>query len=312
MEADANEPRKRKKPDRKRSASGLKNPLLFVDTNIFLDFYRARNEQSLDLLQRLESVKDRLVTTYQVEMEFKKHRQAVIAESMRELSVKDVPALPSFLANHQTAETLKTKRGEIRARLSKLKKLLHAALLHPTTRDPVYIVAQRLLSENNDCPLNLKRTDNQRRMMRRRGFRRFILGYPPRKKGDSSIGDAFNWEWIIECAIPEKRDIVIVSRDSDYGVTIDSDSYINDWLREEFKDRVSLQGQVVLTSLLTMAFKHLQEPVTEQESKAEQDLVAERKDPNEKKAFDFDDLIVWLSNRSKPSPPTNDCVQSDV
>jgi predicted nucleic acid-binding protein len=42
----------------------------FIDTNIFLDFYRDSNEATLSLLERLKPVRDRVISTYQVEMEF--------------------------------------------------------------------------------------------------------------------------------------------------------------------------------------------------------------------------------------------------
>lgn len=48
--------------------------LLFIDTNIWLDFYRARNEISLKLLKDIEKIADRLIVTYQLESEFKKNR----------------------------------------------------------------------------------------------------------------------------------------------------------------------------------------------------------------------------------------------
>ena len=36
-------------------------PLLFVDTNIFLDFYRARGETGLTLLDHLKTVSESLI-----------------------------------------------------------------------------------------------------------------------------------------------------------------------------------------------------------------------------------------------------------
>ena len=44
----------------------------FIDTNIFLDFYRSKNETSLSLLRKLDGVGERVICTYQVEMEFLK------------------------------------------------------------------------------------------------------------------------------------------------------------------------------------------------------------------------------------------------
>src|SRR5580765_7471463 len=42
---------------------------------------------------------------------------------------------------------------------------------------------------------------------------------PPRKPNDTSMGDAINWEWIVECAKTLNGSVIIVSRDRDYGVT---------------------------------------------------------------------------------------------
>jgi hypothetical protein len=45
--------------------------LLFIDTNIFLDFYRVRGGgEGLSLLQRVEEHHDRIITGDQVEMEY--------------------------------------------------------------------------------------------------------------------------------------------------------------------------------------------------------------------------------------------------
>ena len=44
--------------------------LLFIDTNVWLDFYRARNETGLQLLSHVEAVADRIVVNFQLEAEF--------------------------------------------------------------------------------------------------------------------------------------------------------------------------------------------------------------------------------------------------
>ncbi len=55
----------------------------FIDTNIFLDFYRQSNDATLRLLERLKPVRDRIICTYQVEMEFLKNRQTVLLGALR-------------------------------------------------------------------------------------------------------------------------------------------------------------------------------------------------------------------------------------
>ncbi len=65
--------------------------LLFVDTNILLDFYRIRkSDVSTKYLEQLEACKDRLIIGSQVEMEYKKHRQGVIVESLKNFTSVDV------------------------------------------------------------------------------------------------------------------------------------------------------------------------------------------------------------------------------
>jgi hypothetical protein len=63
--------------------AGLKK-LLFVDTNIWLDFYRpAKTDAILKLLHHLEAVREHIVSTHQLEMEFKSNRQTVILEGLK-------------------------------------------------------------------------------------------------------------------------------------------------------------------------------------------------------------------------------------
>ena len=59
--------------------------LLFIHTNIWLDFYRARSEAGLTLLKHAEEISSEITVTYQLEGEFKRNRQKVILEAMREL-----------------------------------------------------------------------------------------------------------------------------------------------------------------------------------------------------------------------------------
>lgn len=70
--------------------SQLGDALLFVDTNVLLDFYRIRkSDVSIKYLQQLEECKDRLIIGSQVEMEFKKNRQRVIVEALNSYSLPD-------------------------------------------------------------------------------------------------------------------------------------------------------------------------------------------------------------------------------
>ena len=62
--------------------------LVFIDTNIFLDFYRTQGtrQKGLSVLDHLKDNYDRFITSSQVEMEFKKNRQLVIIDAFKKIA----------------------------------------------------------------------------------------------------------------------------------------------------------------------------------------------------------------------------------
>jgi hypothetical protein len=51
----------------------------------------------------------------------------------------------------------------------------------------------------------------------------------------------------MHCAGNAKSDIIIVSRDSDYGVSSGDRAYLNDHLKQEFSERVSKKEKLSYT-----------------------------------------------------------------
>jgi hypothetical protein len=248
--------------------------LLFIDTNIWLDFYRARNEITLELLADVEKVADRVIVTYQLETEFKRNRQAAILEGMQELKAPpQIPRLGIF-SDAKASKAMANNLKDAEKRVKNLKVRLAKVLADPAGQDPVYQACQRIFHRSDG--LVLTRENPIRRRIRRQAFRRFLHGCPPRKRNDTSLGDALNWEWMVHCANARTAELVIVSRDSDYGVTWDNKSYINDHLRQEFSERVSRKRQLLLHTRLSDALKHFAIPVSEKAEAAETDLVASK------------------------------------
>lgn len=245
--------------------------LLFIDTNIWLDFYRARSDAGLKLLRHVEAIKDRVIVTYQLESEFKTNRQKVLQESWTNLKAPDGLGLPNIVADARTTKMLSKDIRDAKKRVDGLRKRLVRVIAKPTLHDPVYKICQRIFHRTDD--IVLARSNDIRHVLRRKAFRRFLHGCPPRKRQDVSIGDAFNWEWMIQCATKLNAELVIVSRDSDFGVTIGDDSYINDHLKQEFQERVSKKRKVLLCARLTDALKQFNVRVTSKEVQAEADLV---------------------------------------
>ncbi|MFC1578514.1 PIN domain-containing protein [Thermodesulfobacteriota bacterium] len=245
--------------------------LLFIDTNIYLDFYRIRNEVKISFLKHLEAIKESLIITDQVEMEFKKNRQSAILEGMSGLQRPKKIDIPGVLKKDKSATALKKDYERIDGRIKKLKARLDNVFESPVRYDKVYQVLQRLFSKRQN--IDLYRKHKKRYDVRQLAEKRFMLGYPPRKKNDTSIGDAINWEWLITVASETNADIWIVSRDSDYGVIQGDKSFLNDWLKQEFQERISKKRKIVLCPKLSQALREFEIPVTQEEEEAEDRVI---------------------------------------
>lgn len=251
--------------------AGTIQKLLFVDTNIWLDFYRTRSDAGLALLKNAEAVSSRIIVTYQLESEFKKNRQAAIVEGMQELKAPPPIPRPGLFSDVKATKIMNRSIKEAEKRVKDLKARFVRAIENPSVHDPVYQACQRIFHKGDD--LVLTREDKIRHTIRRRAFRRFLHGCPPRKKTDTSLGDAFNWEWIVYCAMQHNAEVVIVSRDADYGITIDNKAYINDHLKQEFNERVSKKRKVILHNRLSEALKLFEIPISKQLEEAETEIV---------------------------------------
>src|SRR5206468_4231110 len=104
----------------------------------------------------------------------------------------------AYLSDSRAASRIAKTLHEIKRQIASLKKRLARILENPGSYDPVFKVVKKAFSFQS--PLNLKFADAKRENILDRALKRFQRGLPPRKREDNSIGDAINWEWIIECA----------------------------------------------------------------------------------------------------------------
>jgi len=251
--------------------------LIFIDTNILLDFYRIRKSDiSLKYLQEMENHKGILILTNQVEMEFRKNRQRVIFETITEVNKISAGNLniPTILFDAKPADMIKSAQKQIATQQKKIKERIDKLLASPGTQDKVFQTLQKIFKTASEY--NLNRDNKKRFAIRRLALKRFYLGYPPRKKEDNSIGDAINWEWIIDCASRTDKHIILVTRDGDFGINYGDNSYLNDWLQIEFKERISQKRKIILTDKLSKAFKLVEIPVTTEMIEEENTIISER------------------------------------
>ncbi len=247
-----------------------KEYIVFIDTNKFLDFYLAGDE-SLKYFDKLDKIKQSLVLTFQVEIEFIKNRQIKILEAMKQLTTPASPSLPGFLRDGDDAkkimEASKHHQKLVGELISKMKRIL----LDPEKEDHVLARCNKLFSLSSE--LNLKLEHESRDTIIKRAYDRFVRGCPPRKASDTSYGDAINWEWLVECSVKTQRDVIIVTRDQDYGIRFDDRLHLNDWLRTEFETRTESKSKIHLTHLFSKALEMMSVEVSEKTKKSEEKAV---------------------------------------
>jgi len=248
------------------------NWLIFVDTNIMLDFYRMPGENAGRQIDSLRKHLNSIIVTEQVKMEFLKNRLKVISDMMGQMAPPQNAALPMILTGSRAGQALTKAMDHAVKRHREAKKRVELILAEPGLHDPVYRGLSPIFSHNG--PLNLKRPNKERFEIRKQAEARLQLGYPPRKSNDTSIGDALNWEWLIKCAqTTPNSNVLIVSRDGDYGLTQGNKVILNDWLKVEFKARVKPSRKIELTNKLTVALKKLAEVVTPEDEAAEKSVL---------------------------------------
>ena len=249
---------------RQRSKSeNVSDALLFIDTNIFLNFYRSSDSGlGLKFLEQIEVCKDRLILSSQLEMEYKTNRQGAVLKGLGSFGKPDWSRLksPAITSETKAAQLIDRHKKSIEEQQKKVAAKIQGVLEEPAKHDRIYQVLQRVFKHRS--PYNLDREDERRFDIRALAEKRFKLGYPPRKPGDTSIGDAIHWEWIIHCACESGKDIVIVTRDNDFGREYGGKGFLNDWLRQEFRQRVSQKRKISLTPRLSDGLQVIHAQVT--------------------------------------------------
>lgn len=208
-----------KKTLTKKKAAKSLDALVFVDANILLDFYRlAESNVRMEFLQLLEDNLSSLILTDQVEMEFKKNRQGVLKKWLNDSKLYQSGKPPPSLLEHKLARAWVKSVDKANEAIKGLQEKVKGAIKRPNSE----VVYKRLNSVfSHDGPYVLNRSKSAQSKIRRLARQRFALGYPPRKDQDTSMGDAINWEWMVECARTSKKALIIVTRDGDYGAELD-------------------------------------------------------------------------------------------
>lgn len=182
---------------------------ILIDTNIYLDFYRSKNE-ALRILDQVMENSDSIILTEQIVNEFYRSRTKLLKEvkkvfekesSVDSITSSFLDAIPDYADFMQIHNSYKLKRQEIRNKIDEI--------IENISKDPVAnrfkLFVDKKLSSDSLLPISDTSLKNAKR--------RKLLGNPPCSE-KFSIGDEINWEVVLENIV---EDIVIVGRDKTYN-----------------------------------------------------------------------------------------------
>jgi hypothetical protein len=184
----------------------------FIDTNVLLSFYSFTQDDLTRLEQlaaQVEAGTFVILTTSHVEDEFRRNREAKIAESRRDMKSQRLDMkLPRLCDPYE-------EMGELR-RLAREYSQLHASLVSRIEEDArtQALAADHLVARFFE---GATRIDVTPEIIERAGTR-IELGNPPGKRG--SIGDAVNWEALLEYRPADQ--LFFVTDDVDFYSPLDS------------------------------------------------------------------------------------------
>lgn len=250
---------------------------VFIDTNIYLNFYRRaeHNHAALEKLRvyiRKDQIK--LIVTDQVTGEFIRRRPDAINEVETKIeglrnafvyNLNDIESLPSYTGGKKTkgklSEIVKRYRKEIDSEINQLSSKYKKSVIGsnaPTNR------LIRILFNN---AVSIVASDE----IIQRSTNRTQRGFPPRK-GSGSIGDAINWEILLGHF--SQYDLIVVSGDGDYSNNHDK-TIINPYLEYEWEHKFHKKVKLYTTFGEFINSVANEEIVTEEVIAEEKDLAVQ-------------------------------------
>jgi hypothetical protein len=199
---------------------------LFVDSNIFLDFYHFSEDDLAELRKLSQFIKDkkiRLFVTQQVKDEIKRNRDIKISDALSKFheSRMDIK-FPQIYRVYPQYEIIRKSLIELKRQIAELENNLKKDITGKTLKADEIIKELLDLGEHIQCNDLLETAKN-----------RYHVGNPPGK--DRSYGDAINWEALLRI-VPNAEDLFFVSDDKDYKSPI-TNGLFNSFLLDEWAEK---------------------------------------------------------------------------
>lgn len=235
---------------------------LFVDSNIFLDFYHF-SVDDLDELRKLskliEEKEVKLYTTRQIINEIKRNRDNKVSDAVKRFrESKCEMRLPQICKTYPEYKTIKNGVESLEKAKSELDDKLKKDIANRTLKADHVIDELFKLAETIESDHLLAAAQT-----------RYHLGNPPGK--NKSYGDAVNWEAILQ-SVPDNEDIFFISDDKDYKSPLDGTS-LNSFLLDEWRQKKN--SQIFFYTQLSEFFREHHADIKLREEEEKNQLIEE-------------------------------------
>lgn len=240
---------------------------VFIDTNIYLDFYRV-SKGDLSKLGILRNgfanpdIADKFILCINMQNrdEYYRNRANVIEATLKEFHFKKVD-VPGLISNQwsSTSEQFTQAQNQMESLLQSLK---------DKTRQLLYnegLEVDRLIGSMMEKP-DIVDEDIVRAAERRYK----ILGNPPGKK--DSCGDAIHWEYLLH-KVPSSGELIIITADNDWYSSAGGDRP-NDFLLYEWRQKKGYSSSLRMYRSIQAFLKKEMSVVLEREARKD-DLLEE-------------------------------------
>jgi hypothetical protein len=199
---------------------------VFLDTNIYLNFYHFTDED-LEELKKLSVIVNkevRLYMTDQVYNEFKRNRENKIGAALRDFGKQIIPnQFPQICKGYPEYKELRESVKNFVIAKQKITQKLRSDV------EENQLAADQIIESLFSVATFIKTDEETIRM----AAQRVSLGNPPGKA--NSYGDAINWELLLR-TVPNEENFYFVTDDKDYYSIINEDK-LSEYLGWEWEQR---------------------------------------------------------------------------
>lgn len=216
---------------------------LFIDTNVFLSFYHLTNDDLEEIHKLTVLIEKKEVTlwlTQQVKDEFKRNRENKISDAIKKLKEQNSkPQFPQICKDYEEYPQIRELHKQYLQKLASLTKKVTDDVNERTLK------ADEKIAELFEKAQIINTTED---LISKARFRMDVRN-PPGK--DGSLGDAINWEGLLN-SVDDNQKLYLVADDKDYYSVLDENK-LKEFLSDEWKEKKS--EDVVFYRRLSQFFK---------------------------------------------------------